>query len=415
MNVGALVVALGAVGLAALAAAADGALLGGDPEPEPAPSVVGVLRWRERAHRALSLARVLAHLIAGAALARLLGLQRGDGARGAAIAFLAALVVVILVEGISRSLGFATAPRLALAFSPLIRALDLVLSPILRAGVALDALFERLMPAPTIEERAEQREEATEQFRQVVAAEADVSRDEEALLHGVFSLADTAVREVMVPRVDIVGIELTTPWSEVVDRVRSSEHARFPVYDDTLDNVTGILYAKDLLPFVIDDDEPMQGWQGLVRPATFIPTSKPIDVQLRDFKTSRTHIAIVSDEFGGTAGLVTIEDVLEEIVGEIHDEYDDEEPEVEQEEGKRFWVSGRVVLDELSELLGQDFGRHDVTTVGGLVYDMFGRVPRPGESVQVGAYKLVVERVRRRRIERVYFERVQPSVGTVTA
>jgi CBS domain containing-hemolysin-like protein len=285
--------------------------------------------------------------------------------------------------------------------------LEIILSPVLRAGVALDLLFERFLPPPSIEERAEQREEATEQFRQVVAAEADVSRDEEALLHGVFSLADTSVREVMVPRVDIVGIDSTTRWSEVVDRVRSSEHARFPVYDETLDNVTGILYAKDLLPFVIDDDEPMLGWQTLVRAASFIPTSKPIDVQLRDFKASHTHIAIVSDEFGGTAGLVTIEDVLEEIVGEIHDEYDDEEPEVVQEEGKRFWVSGRVALDELSEVLGQDMSAEDVATVGGLVYETFGRVPRPGEAARVGNYKMVVERVRRRRIERVYFERLQ--------
>jgi len=242
-----------------------------------------------------------------------------------------------------------------------------------------------------------------------------VSRDEEALLHGVFSLGDTAVREVMVPRVDIVGIERTTNWSEVVDRVRSSEHARFPVYDYTLDNIQGILYAKDLLPFVIDDDEPMHGWQSLVRPASFIPTSKPIDVQLRDFKAARTHIAIVSDEFGGTAGLVTIEDVLEEIVGEIHDEYDDEEPEIEQEENKRFWVSGRLALDELSELLGQDFVREDLSTVGGLVYETFGRVPRPGETVKLGSYKMVVERVRRRRIERVYFERVQTPAGSAAA
>src|SRR4051812_11677205 len=334
MNWGALAIAGGSLLLAALAAAADGALLGGDPEPEPSPPVVGVLRRREHAHRALALSRVLAHLIAGASLARAAGLERGDGWRGALLAIGIALIVVIVVEGIGRSLGFATAPRFALAFSPLIRGLEFVLAPVLKAGVALDALFERLMPPPSIEERAEQREEAAEQFRQVVAAEADVSRDQEALLHGVFSLADTSVHEVMVPRVDIVGIDQTSPWSEVVDRVRSSEHARFPVYDDTLDNVVGILYAKDLLPFVIDDDEPMQGWQSLVRPAAFIPTSKPIDVQLRDFKQSRTHIAIVSDEFGGTAGLVTIEDVLEEIVGEIHDEYDVEDPEIEQEGGR---------------------------------------------------------------------------------
>jgi putative hemolysin len=412
MNWGAFAVAFGSVLLAALAAAADGALLGGDPDPEPAPPVVGILRRREHAHRALALTRVITHLAAGAAMARLLDLQRTDGVRAALAMLASALVIVMLVEGICRSLGFTTAPRFAVAFSPLVRVLEFVLSPVLRAGVALDTLFERFLPPPSIEERAEQREEATEQFRQVVAAEADVSRDQEALLHGVFSLADTMVREVMVPRVDIVGIELTTRWSEVVDRVRSSEHARFPVFKETLDDITGILYAKDLLPFIIDDDEPMLGWQSLVREASFIPISKPIDLQLRDFKASHTHIAIVIDEYGGTAGLVTIEDVLEEIVGEIHDEYDDEEPEVEQEDGRRFWVTGRLPIDELSELLGHDFASDDVATVGGLVYEAFGRVPRAGESVTLGGYKLVVERVRRRRIERVYFERVQPVVGT---
>ena len=408
MTTAPLLLAAGAVVLASFAAAADGALLGGDPDPEPAPPVVGVLRRRERAHRALALSRVLAHLVAGAALARSLGLVRGQGWRGALTALAGALVIVVVVEGVSRSLGFATAPRFGLTFAPLVRALELLLSPVLRAGVALDSLFERLMPAPSLEKRAEQREEATEQFRQIVASEADVSHEEEAIIHGVFSLGETNVREVMVPRVDIVGIDRTTRWSEMVDRVRSSEHARFPVYDDTLDDVIGILYAKDLLPFVIDDDEPMLGWQALVRPAMFIPTSKPIDAQLRDFKASRTHIAIVSDEFGGTAGLVTIEDVIEEIVGEIRDEYDDEDPEIEQEDGCRFWINGRLALDELSELLTQNFVQEDITTVGGLVYETFGRVPRAGEAVVIGAYKMVVERVRGRRIERVYFERIKP-------
>ena len=412
MSAPALVVAAGAVLIAALAAAADGALLGGDPEPEPPAPTVGGLRPGERAHRALSLARVLAHLAAGAAIARGLDLTDEDGLAGVSTMIVAALATVMLVEGIARTIGFATAPRLAFVLSPLVRALEIILAPVLRAGVALDSLFERFLPPPTVAERAEQLEEAAEQFRQVVAAEADVSRDEEALLHGVFSLGDTMVRDIMVPRVDIVGIDLTAPWSEVVDRVRSSEHARFPVFDDTLDNITGILYAKDLLPFVIDDDEPMLGWPTLVRPAQFIPISKPLDLQLREFKASHTHIAIVSDEYGGTAGLVTIEDILEEIVGEIHDEYDDEEPEVEQEENRRFWVSGRLTIDELSELLGQDFSQDDVATVGGLVYETFGRVPRAGEAATIGAYKLVVERVRRRRIERVYFERLQPALGT---
>jgi CBS domain containing-hemolysin-like protein len=214
----------------------------------------------------------------------------------------------------------------------------------------------------------------------------------------------------MVPRVDIVGIAATTPWSEVLDRVRSSEHARFPVYDDTLDNILGILYAKDLLGTVATASEPLGGWLRLVRGAVFIPTTKTIDAQLRDFKSSRTHIAIVSDEYGGTAGLVTIEDVLEEIVGEIRDEYDVEEPAIEREGNARFWVAGNVPADELRELLGVDLGVNDVTTVGGLVYALFGRVPRSGESLTRAGVRVVVERIRRRRIERVYFERLQPEL-----
>jgi CBS domain containing-hemolysin-like protein len=215
------------------------------------------------------------------------------------------------------------------------------------------------------------------------------------------------VQEVMVPRVDMIGVERQTPWSEVLDRVRSSQHARLPVYEDTLDHVVGILFAKDLLAAVLDDAEPAEGWESLVRSATFIPESKTIDAQLRDFKSSRTHIAIVVDEYGGTAGLITIEDILEEIVGDIRDEYDREEPPIVAEQGRRFWVSGRVTLDELSEVLGHDFEREDVTTVGGLVFECLGRVPRAGEQLTLEGFRVVVERVVRRRIDRVYFERLE--------
>jgi CBS domain containing-hemolysin-like protein len=215
----------------------------------------------------------------------------------------------------------------------------------------------------------------------------------------------------MAPRVDIVGVDSETPWSEVLDRVRSSEHARLPVYHETLDEVVGILYAKDLLAWALRGEEPEKGWISLVRPASFIPATKTIDRQLREFRKSGTHIAIVVDEFGGTAGLVTIEDVLEEIVGEIRDERDIEEPDIEREGNDRFWVRGRVPLSDLSDVLGASLERDDVSTVGGLVYDAFGHVPRPGDSRRVGEFKLVVESVRRRRVERVYFERVRASAG----
>jgi CBS domain containing-hemolysin-like protein len=215
----------------------------------------------------------------------------------------------------------------------------------------------------------------------------------------------------MVPRVDIVGIERDAPWTEAMDRVLSSEHARLPVYDDTIDRIVGILYAKDLLPIVLTKRVPDDGWPVLIRPATFVPGSKIIEQQLRDFRATGTHIAIVVDEYGGTAGLVTIEDILEEVVGDIRDEYDVEEPPIEEQEGRRYWVSGRVSLDDLSTALGHRFDRDDVATVGGLIFQALGRVPRAGEELTLDGFRIVVERVTRRRIERVYFERLEALAG----
>src|SRR5262249_38461732 len=245
---------------------------------------------------------------------------------------------------------------------PLTRFVSVILSPAVTLGQFIDrALHVVIPPAPP---RDEDRETSAEQFREVVAAEAEVSSAEEELIHGVFSLGETEVQEIMIPRVDMVGIEAETPWSETLDRIRSSEHARLPVFRETIDDIVGILYAKDVLPAIVADEEPPHGWGSLVRRATFIPVSKRIDAQLREFQASRTHIAIVSDEYGGTAGLITIEDILEEIVGEIRDEYDVEEPPIEQQGADRFWVSGTVPIDELAERLDTDFGVEDVTTVG---------------------------------------------------
>jgi putative hemolysin len=211
-----------------------------------------------------------------------------------------------------------------------------------------------------------------------------------------------------VPRVDVIGVELETPWADVVARVRSAEHSRLPAYAETIDEIVGVLYAKDLLPSVIDDEPPEGGWTALVKPATFIPTTKRIDEQLRDFRASGSHMAVVVDEYGGTAGIVTIEDVLEEIVGEIRDEHDDEQPPIESEGGRCFWVEGRVTLDELSDTVGEDLRVDDVSTVGGLVYELLGRVPRAGEQLTHRGFRVIVERVVRRQVRRVYFERQEP-------
>jgi putative hemolysin len=400
------VVAAVAVLAATLFATADSALLAFHAS-ESSTASEHAFGERERLHRALSMGRVLAYIAAGASLAQALHLaSMALAPRSAAIA-LAALVVGVLAEGVGRAMGYASPGATYARLLPLTHAVGFVLSPAVALGAAIDRAINVVIP-PT-PSNASERETSAEQFREVVAAEADVSVAEEALIHGVFSLGETDVQEIMVPRVDVVGIEVDTPWSEVLDRMRSSEHARFPVYRETLDDITGILYAKDVLPAIIADEEPADGWVSLIRAAGFIPISKRIDDQLREFQASRTHIAIVSDEYGGTAGLVTIEDILEEIVGEIRDEYDVEESDIKQWGPARFWVSGRVPVDEISERLDVDFGVEDVTTVGGLVYGLFGRVPKSGESINHSGFRIVVERVRRRRIERVYFERLEPA------
>jgi predicted transcriptional regulator len=311
--------------LAALFALVDSALLratlevGGE---APAPR-------REAEHRALAFARVLAQLGTGAAVAAALGLDARPAWQAALVVVALGLLAVAVTETAARELGDALGARGVEALLPIARAAVLLLAPVVALAVRLDEALLRALPPPAPDEVS--REETAEQFREIVAAEAEVSREERALLAGVFAMGDTQVSEVMVPRVDVVGVERTTPWSEVVDRVRASEHSRIPVYDETIDDVVGVLYAKDVLTAVVADAEPAPDWTALVRPTSFIPTTKHLDAQLRDFRASGNHMAIVVDEFGGTAGIVTIEDVLEEIVGEIRDERDDEEAPIERE------------------------------------------------------------------------------------
>lgn len=396
------IVAIGATLVATLFATADSALLAFHAS-EASPVSSAAFAERERLHRALSMGRVLAYIAAGAAFAQALEVSSFPLGPRIALTAIVAFVATVISEGLARAIGYSTPAATFARLTPMARGLSVLLSPAVALGSFIDRTLHAIIPPSAT--NAEDRETSAEQFREVVAAEADVSSAEEELIHGVFSLGETEVQEVMVPRVDIVGIDASTPWSEVLDRIRSSEHARFPVFRDVLDEITGILYAKDVLPAIVADEEPAAGWLSLVRPPAFIPVSKRIDAQLREFQATRTHIAIVSDEYGGTAGLVTIEDILEVIVGEIRDEYDVEEPQIQQEGNTRYWVSGGLPVDELSERLNVDFGVDDVTTVGGLVYAIFGRVPRSGESTSHSGFRIVVEHVRRRRIERVYFER----------
>jgi len=233
----------------------------------------------------------------------------------------------------------------------------------------------------------------------------DLGAAQRDMLLGVFTIADTTVEEVMTPRLDMAGVDVSASTEEVVDAFRQSEHTRLPVLDGSPDNVAGVLFAKDLVPIAMGLAEPGTRWQSVVRPAAFVPEAKTLDSQLRDFQGTPAHIAIVVDEFGGTSGLITREDILEEIVGEIRDERDPETRAAIRQDGTRYWVDGRVSLDELSEALGGTFAHAEVSTVGGLVYSVLGRVPRPGDELTLDGFRVVVERVDQRRVTQVSFEK----------
>jgi len=233
-------------------------------------------------------------------------------------------------------------------------------------------------------------------------------------LVGVFSLSQMAVSEVMTPRIDMVGVDRADSREDVVATFIRAEHSRMPVFEEHPDAVVGVVYAKDMLAH-LSDDTPSPDWTTLIRPVPFVPTGKTLDRQLRDFQRGPSHLAVVVDEFGGTAGLITLEDILEQVVGEIHDEYDVDEVEPVQSAGDGVYrIQGGVALSELEALVGHDLGREDVSTVGGLVLAELGHVPRVGEAVRVGALELEVEQVSRRRVRRVLVRHV-PAVGsTVT-
>ncbi len=399
---------------AAVATVADGALLASvptveTPDSDPPstrtpPNAAGrMLPARERAHRALAFLRVAAHGTTGGALA--VALTGGDAPTPLEGLLLVAVALgtVLLTESVARALGDLFGDRASSRLAPFTAAVETLLAPVVALGALLDRQFDRLVaPAGTA---VDAREAAAEQFRQVVEAEGSVSHVTRDLLLGVFDFGETTVSEVMVPRVDMVALDRDAPWSEVVDRVRSAHHSRMPVYVDTVDEIVGVLYAKDLLAAVIADEEPADDWTSLIREARYIPSTKRIADQLRDFKASQTHIAIVVDEYGGTEGMVTIEDILEELVGEIRDEHDDEERLIEEEDGVRYWVSGRLTLDDLSDALDADFRSDEVSTIGGLIFELLGRVPRAGEQLEIAGFRVIVERVVRRKVARVFLER----------
>ncbi len=234
---------------------------------------------------------------------------------------------------------------------------------------------------------------------------------ERAMIHSVFELGDTIVREVMVPRTDMIFVEHGKTLRQALSLALRSGFSRIPVVGENLDDVAGIAYLKDIVTQTYEHggDEATQTVASVMRPATFVPESKPVDDLLREMQARQTHVAIVIDEYGGTAGLVTIEDILEEIVGEIADEYDRELPPVEWLDSDHARVTARLSVDELADLFGVRIEARDVETVGGLLAQQIGRVPIAGSTATVAGLRLTAESLagRRNRISTVKVDRIR--------
>jgi magnesium and cobalt transporter len=258
----------------------------------------------------------------------------------------------------------------------------------------LNLLADFLSPQPT--NPSERRQELIETLREA-QSEGLIDADALSMIEGVFQVGQLCARDILVPRAQIDWIDINQSLAEIVKNVIEAAHSRFPVFEGSRDNVIGILLAKDLLRHSTEKDFQVRDW---LRPAVFIPESKRLSVLLRDFKDNRNHLAVVVDEYSGIAGIITIEDVLEQIVGDIEDEHDiDEEADniISLDNGD-IRVKGITELDQFNETLGTHFAVEDIETVAGLVIQHLGRVPKMGELIEIDSIEFEVQRADPRQV-----------------
>jgi CBS domain containing-hemolysin-like protein len=356
---------------------------------------------------------LLLRLLCEVSAIALVTLQAFDAYDGAAWpTFLTTVGVMLVVSFVAigvapRTVGRQHSERIALASAAPIATVTAVLGPIPRLLILLG---HALTPGTGFREGPFSTETELRELVDLAEASAVIESGERRMIHSVFELGDTIAREVMVPRTDVVYIERYKNLRQTMSLFLRSGFSRVPVIGDNLDDIVGFAYLKDIVrrDFEAPDVEFTQRIDEVMRPVHWVPESKPADALLSEMQANRQHIAVVVDEYGGTAGLITIEDVLEEIVGEITDEYDEETVEVEQLDDGSTRVSSRYPIDDLDELFGFEVEEEDVDSVGGLMAKHLGRVPIAGSTVEAYGLRFEAEGAsgRRNKIGTVRINRV---------
>jgi putative hemolysin len=316
---------------------------------------------------------------------------------GAMIGILAALLLVILMlEFTVERFPLKDPETWALRLTSLGRFIDVVFSPITKTLVWLQGTnhqTQRSLGSVT--------EDELKTWVEMGEPEGDLEPDERKMIYSIFQFGETLCREIMVPRMEVLALEVKTPLNQAINALIDSGHSRVPVYDDEIDNVVGVLYAKDLLKIHGNTSEKVS-IKKFLRKAYFVPESKKVDELLAEMQANGVHIAVVVDEYGGMAGLVTLEDIVEEIVGEIRDEYDQsEELLVQKITEDEVLFRGRVSLDDFNDAIGTHLDPDMTDTLGGFFYSELGRVPAEGDRLEVEGWILTVEEVRGRRVGRI--------------
>jgi CBS domain containing-hemolysin-like protein len=319
------------------------------------------------------------------------------------------LVVLLMAQFLGRVLALARPELIALTFVRPVELLNRVLFVVLAPLNALERTLRRLLKV----QRGLTPADAEDRLRHLVEGNSDLEEDEREMIASVIELGEQPVREVMVPRIDIVAAPATSTVRDVVDRIVESGHSRVPLFDGTIDNIIGVVYAKDLLRFLRDGSQTAPV-RPLAREASYVPETKKVDDLLHEMQQTRVHVAIVVDEYGGTAGLITIEDLIEEIVGEIRDEYDVEEAMIEEVSDREALFDARVSIRDVNDTLDLDIEDEDFDTLGGLLYHELGKVPNVGDEVRVDGAVVTVLSTTGRRVRKVRVTKVMPTEPAAT-